>query len=61
MTIRPWADNLSNGRCTYCLTRDLRDICPVGPTCRICDELLTRAQDELVLYDKVKDDKARGI
>eukprot|EP00972_Heterocapsa_arctica_P057428 8474484-Heterocapsa_arctica.AAC.1 len=47
MTIRPWADNINNGRCTYCLKRGPRDICPVGATCRICDELSIRAQDEL--------------
>eukprot|EP00972_Heterocapsa_arctica_P114512 16442776-Heterocapsa_arctica.AAC.1 len=61
MTILPWADCLNTGRCTYCLTRDLRDNCPAGSTCRICGGLLTRAQDELVPYDKAKDDKARGL
>eukprot|EP00972_Heterocapsa_arctica_P105261 15509398-Heterocapsa_arctica.AAC.1 len=45
MTIRPWANNLNYGHCPYCQTPDLRDICPVGATCRICDELLVRAQD----------------
>eukprot|EP00972_Heterocapsa_arctica_P028193 4147430-Heterocapsa_arctica.AAC.1 len=52
LTTLPCYDNLCNGRCTYCMKRDPRDICPVWATCRTCSGPLVRAQDELVPYDK---------
>eukprot|EP00972_Heterocapsa_arctica_P100375 14801900-Heterocapsa_arctica.AAC.1 len=61
-TIPPWAHHLNAGVCTLCMCRDYCGLYGIDKTCTYCKGSgLIYAWETLTIYDKEKDDMARGL